>query len=77
MSARDFKTPLDVIASYEDGVFVLRPVGIPGIAVTRQLDVDGHMVWTRPDLGLVMTLVRIGDGAGTPHNTFPQNTPVP
>ena len=49
----------------------------PGIAVTRQLDVDGHMVWTRPDLGLVMTLVRIGDGAGTPHNTFPQNTPVP
>lgn len=77
VSARDFKTPLDVIASYEDGVFVLRPVGIPGIAVTRQLDVDGHMVWTRPDLGLVMTLVRIGDGAGTPHNTFPQNTPVP
>lgn len=65
-------TPLHVIASYEDAVFVLRPVGIPGIEVTRRLDVDGHMVWTRPDLGVqVITLERIGDVVGTPLNTFP------
>jgi hypothetical protein len=72
VSARDFKTPINVVATYENGVFVLRPVGIFGIEVTRRLDADGHMVWTRPDLGhLTVTLDRIGDGGGTPHNTFP------
>lgn len=72
VSARDFVTPIHVIASYEDGVFVLRPVGIGGIAITRSLDDDGHMVWTRPDLGRqVITLERIGDGVGMPPNTFP------
>jgi hypothetical protein len=71
VSAFDFVTPIHVIASYEDGVFVLRPVGILGIEVTRRLDESGHMIWTRPDLGLVVTLERIGDGAGTPPNTFP------
>lgn len=72
VSARDFTTPIHVIASYEDGVFVLRPVGIPGIAVTRSLDANGQLIWTRPDLGgQVITLERIGDGAGTPPNTFP------
>ena len=71
VSAFDYTTPIHVIASYEAGVFVLRPVGIPGIEVTRRLDGDGHMVWTRPDLGgLTVTLERIGDGVGTPHNTF-------
>lgn len=71
VSAFDFTTPIHVIASYEDGVFVLRPVGIPGIQVTRRLDEHGRMIWTRPDLGgLVVTLERIGDGAGTPENTF-------
>lgn len=71
VSAFDFVTPIHVIASYENFVFVLRPVGIPGIEVTRRLDEDGHMVWTRPDLRLVIVLERIGDGAGTPPNTFP------
>ncbi|MFO1310418.1 MAG: hypothetical protein U1F64_18505 [Burkholderiales bacterium] len=71
VSAFDFTTPLVVIATYESGVFVLRPVGIPGIEVTRRLDADGHMIWTRPDRGgLVVTLERDGDGAGTPVNTF-------
>jgi hypothetical protein len=78
VSAFDFVTPLHVIASYEDGVFVLRPVGIPGIEVTRRLDADGHMIWTRPDRGgLVVTLERIGDGAGTPPNTFAPFQPRP
>ena len=67
----DYVTPIHVVASYEDEVFVLRPVGLPGIEVTRRLDADGHMIWTRPDGGgLVVTLERIGDGAGTPPNPF-------
>jgi len=51
VSAFDYTTPIHVTASYEDGAFILRPVGIPGIEVRRELDVDGHMVWTRPDMG--------------------------
>jgi len=71
VSVFDFTTPINIIASYEGGVFVLRPVGMPQVAVTRRLDADGHMVWTRPDRGgLVATLERIGDGAGTPPNPF-------
>lgn len=67
----DLETPLHVVASYEDGVFVLRPVDLPGIEVTRRLDADGRMIWTRPDGGgTVVTLERIGDGAGTPPNPF-------
>ncbi|MDA3004644.1 MAG: hypothetical protein O3A62_06185 [Actinomycetota bacterium] len=58
----DFKTPIHVIATFENGTFVLRPVGLPGIEVTRRLDADGHMIWTRPDLGgLKVTLERISD----------------
>ena len=68
VSYRDFKTPINVIASYEHGVFVLKPalipglpITIPGLKVTRRLDVDGHMIWMRPDLGgLTVTLARIG-----------------
>ena len=71
VSVFDYTTPIHVVASYEDEVFVLRPVGIPGLEVTRRLDAEGHMIWTRPDGGgLVVTLERIGDGAGTPPNPF-------
>jgi hypothetical protein len=71
VSAFDFSTPIHVIATYENDAFILRPVGIPGIEVTRRLDAQGRMVWTRPDLGgLVVTLERVGDGSGTPANTF-------
>jgi hypothetical protein len=71
VSVFDYVTPIHVVASYEEGVFVLRPVGLPGIEVTRRLDDDGHMIWTRPDGGgLVVTLERVGDGAGTPPNPF-------
>ena len=51
VSVFDYVTPIHIVASYEEGVFVLRPVGIPGIEVRRWLDEDGHMVWTRPDMG--------------------------
>ena len=39
----DFKTPITVVATYEDGVHVLRPVGFP-IEVTRHLEGD-QLVW--------------------------------
>src|SRR4051812_48978310 len=58
VSAFDYATPISVVATYEDGVFVLRPVGMPGIKVTRRLDDDGRMIWTRPDIGVV-TLERV------------------
>jgi hypothetical protein len=39
----DRRTPITVVASYEDGVHVLRPVGLP-IEVTRRRDGE-QMVW--------------------------------
>jgi hypothetical protein len=42
--ARDFTTSIVVTASYEDGVLVLRPKGLPGIEVRRWLDGD-QLVW--------------------------------
>ena len=66
VSVFDFKTPIHVIASYENGVFVLRPVGMTGVEVTRRLDADGHMIWIRPDRGgLKATLERIGKATDT------------
>ena len=61
MSVFDYTTPIHVVASYENGAFVLRPVGLPGIEVRRELDADGHMVWTRPDMGgIEVILERVG-----------------
>jgi hypothetical protein len=78
----DYKTPLHVIVSYEEGTtYVLSPmlvsvlarklpwvnipwswlpVRMPWIKITRRLSAQGHMVWSRPDQGFVMTLERIG-----------------
>jgi hypothetical protein len=62
VSAFDYTTAIHVVATFEDGVFVLRPVGMPGIEVTRRLDADGHMIWTRPDMGgIKVTLERVSD----------------
>jgi hypothetical protein len=36
---------IHVVATFEDGVHVLRPVGMPGITVTRRLDGD-QLVWS-------------------------------
>ena len=55
----DFATPITVVATFEDGVHVLRPVGLPGIEVTRRLDGD-ELVWTY--LGITARLGRIDDG---------------
>jgi len=35
---------ITVVCTFEDGVHVLRPEGMPGIEVTRRLDGD-HLVW--------------------------------
>ena len=43
----DKATPITVVATYEDGVHVLRPVGLP-IEVTRRRDGD-EMIWTYLD----------------------------
>lgn len=51
----DKETRIDVVASYEDGVHVLRPDGIP-IEVTRRRDGE-QMVWHY--LGFVARLTRI------------------
>jgi hypothetical protein len=64
VSVFDYTTHIHVVASYEDGAFVLRPVGLPGIEVRRHLDADGHMVWTRPDMGSIrVVLERVSDPA--------------
>ena len=63
VSVFDYTTPIHVVANYEDSVFVLRPVGIPGIEVTRQLDQNGNMIWQRPDMGGIrVVLQRVVDG---------------
>ena len=59
VSVKDYATPIVAVASYEHGVFILRPADKPGVEVRRWLDADGHMVWTRPDYGRVR-LQRIG-----------------
>ena len=36
--------PIQVVATFENAVLVLRPVGMPGVEVTRRLDGD-ELVW--------------------------------
>jgi hypothetical protein len=42
----DYETPITVVATYEAGVHVLRPVGIP-VEVTRRRDGE-DMIWSYP-----------------------------
>jgi hypothetical protein len=51
----DKATPITVVATFEDGVHVLRPVGVP-IEVTRRIDGD-HLVWQY--LGFTARLERV------------------
>lgn len=44
VAAGDKTTPIRVAASFEDGVFVLRPEGMPGVEVRRWLDGE-HLMW--------------------------------
>ena len=58
----DFATPITVVATYEDGVHVLRPVGLP-IEVTRRRD-GAQLVWTY--LSFTARLDRIGPADADP-----------
>ena len=49
---------IHVVATYEDGVHTLRPVGIPGIEVTRRLEGE-QLVWTYGPM-FVARLERMG-----------------
>ena len=70
VSVFDYKTPIHVKVSFEDGVYVLRPANIPFVAVTRQLAAHGHLLWRRPDLGdRRVTLERIGGPCDKPPGT--------
>lgn len=55
----DHRTPITVVATYEDGVHVLRPVGLPDIEVTREREGE-LMVWKY--VGFEARLERIGPG---------------
>ena len=60
----DFETRITVVSAYENGVHVLRPVGIP-IEVTRRRD-GADMIWTY--IGFTARLERLG-GPDTPPPT--------
>lgn len=63
VAERDYTTEITVVATFEDGVHVLRPVGLPGIEVTRRLDGD-QIVWDYP--GFTSRLTRLGPPDMTP-----------
>ena len=44
VAAADTATPISVVCTFENGVHVLRPVGIAGVEVTRRLEGD-QLVW--------------------------------
>ena len=54
----DYATEITVVATYEDGVHVLRPEGAPGVTVTRRLDGE-QLVWDYAGL-FTARLDRIG-----------------
>lgn len=60
----DYATPIVVVATYEDGVHTLRPVGLPGVEVTRRLDRD-QLVWSYAG-AFVARLERVGDPDAPP-----------
>lgn len=50
--------PITVVCTFEDGTHMLRPVGMPGVEVTRRLDGD-QLVWTYGPL-FTARLERVG-----------------
>lgn len=60
----DHRTPIVVVATYEDGVHVLRPVGLPGIEVRRRR--DGAQIVFDYLGGLRMRLDRTGPPESAP-----------
>jgi len=62
----DKTTPITVVATYEDGVHVLRPVGLDGVEVTRRR-VGDEIEWDY--VTFTARLERIGDPTDTPPPT--------
>lgn len=62
----DYATPITVVATYEDGVHVLRPVGLP-VEVRRRREGD-QLVWDY--LGFTARLDKIGDADADPGATI-------
>jgi hypothetical protein len=58
----DHETPITVVATYEDCVHVLRPVGMPGVEVTRRRDGD-DIIWKY--VGFEARLERIAPSEGS------------
>jgi hypothetical protein len=54
----DFTSRIDVVASFEDGVLVLRPEGWPGVEIRRWREGE-HLRW-RYHTAFTATLERIG-----------------
>lgn len=69
VAERDYTTPITVVATYEDGTHVLRPVGVD-VQVTRRLDGDG-LIWNY--LGTEVVLARVGG----PDDPFPEPATEP
>ena len=61
----DYATPITVVAAYEDGVHVLRPVGLP-VEVRRRREGD-QLVWDY--VGFTARLDKIGDADADPGAT--------
>jgi hypothetical protein len=59
VAAADLTTRIDVVATYEEEVHVLRPIGLP-VEITRRLDGE-QMVWDYP--GFTARLERTDDPA--------------
>lgn len=64
VAERDYTTPITVVATYEDAVHVLRPVGIPGVEVRRRRD-GAELVFDYVG-GLRMRLERTGPPESAP-----------
>ena len=62
----DYATPITVVAAYEDGVHVLRPVGLP-VEVRRRREGD-QLVWDY--VGFTARLDKIGDADADPGATI-------
>jgi hypothetical protein len=56
VAAADFTSPVHVVATFEDGVHVLRPIGVP-IEVTRHRD-GADLTWCY--IGYTARLIRLG-----------------
>lgn len=63
VAARDLATPIVVVATFEDGTLVLRPVGADGVEVRRHLDGD-QLVWDY--VGFTARLRRVGPPDAAP-----------